>query len=84
LNLTDIPGMGRLVASTSATNQGYFGAIMRANVHDWRYMSRGRWWFSIGILLFCSSRPSCGLIAQRPFSESTTRVSDEFKKWLPV
>ena len=51
----------------------------RLEVHE-----RGNHHLLKGIPLFCSSRASCGLIAQKPFSESITRVPGEFKKWFPV
>lgn len=35
------------------------------------------------ILLFSTSRASCGLVAQRPLSESTMRVSGLLRKCLP-
>ena len=40
-------------------------------------------WPHFHILLFSTSRASCGLIAQRPLSESTTRVSGLLRKCLP-
>lgn len=40
-------------------------------------------WLRSHILLFSTSRASCGLIAQRPLSESTTRVSGLLRKCLP-